>query len=307
MTEETKELTYQTPLFSRILFSAFFDLFLLFLLGSALLFGAHNVLKTTSSFQDTIALREETQTASKLYLPNEGGVITLSEYLDGQDFTKKEKGDAYEEALDFFYGVFLPEHSIQDGVAAYREDKAAYSVQDLPLFDENGHRLYTNPDYDEAYLAFFEDHYQTKAFGYLERIPTYASSTRFLLLMELSAAAIAFSLAHAIVYLAIPLSFSRGKKTLGMKLAHLSSVGKDGFSISWQRQFVLWLFQFVFLFWGSLLAFLLPLGITLTMQITRKDRQGVDQYVVGVYPVDDQERRIFKNGIELAAYECKKD
>ena len=43
------------------------------------------------------------------------------------------------------------------------------------------------------------------------------------------------------------------------------------------------------------------------MQILRKDRQGVDQYVIGVYPVDDQERRIFKNAIEFAAYECKKD
>ena len=307
MNEETKELTYQTPLFSRIFFSSFLDLLLLFLLGSALLFGAHSILKATPPFQDTIAERETIQKDSKLYVPDEEGVVLLSDYLQNQDITKKEKGVAYEEALDFFYGVFLPEHSIQDGANAYQREKQAYNVNGLSLFDDEGNRLYSNPDYDEMYLAFFEDNYQTEALGYLERIPEYSEATRFLLFMELSAAGIAFSLAHAIVYLAIPLSFSRGKKTLGMKLAHLSSVGKNGFSISWKKQLLLWLFQFIFLFWGSILAFLLPLGITLTMQILRKDRQGVDQYVIGVYPVDDQERRIFKNAIEFAAYECKKD
>ena len=307
MNEETKELTYQTPLFSRILFSSFFDLFLFFLLGSALLFAAHGILKSTSSFQETITSRETIQQSSKLYVPDEEGVILLSDFLENQDITRKEKGIIYEETLEYFYSVFLPEYSIQDGMTSYQEEKKACVVDGISLFDDAGERLYANPDFDEAYLSFFETNYQTKALGYLERIPDYSHATRFLLLMELSAAGIAFSLAHALLYLAIPLVFSRGKKTLGMKLAHLSSVGKNGFSISWRRQVLLWLFQFVFLFWGSILAFLLPLGITLTMQIVRKDRQGVDQYVVGVYPVDDQERRIFKNGIEFAAFECKKD
>ena len=306
MNEETKELTYQTPLFSRIFFSSFLDLLLLFLLGSALLFGAHGILKTTPPFQDTIASRETIQKDSKLYVPDEEEVVLLSDYLQSQDITKKEKGVAYEEALDFFYEVFLPRHSIQDGANAYQREKQAYNVNGLSLFDNEGNRLYSNPDYDETYLAFFEDNYQTEALGYLERIPEYSEATRFLLFMELVAAGIAFSLAHAIVYLAIPLSFSRGKKTLGMKLAHLSSVGKNGFSISWKKQLLLWLFQFVLLFWGSILAFLLPLEITLTMQILRKDRQGVDQYVIGVYPVDDQERRIFKNAIEFATMSAKK-
>lgn len=307
MNEETKELTYQTPLFSRIFFSSFFDLSLFFLLGSALLFAAHGILKSISSFEDTIASRETIQRSSKLYVPDEEGVILLSDFLENQDITRKEKGVIYEETLEYFYSVFLPEYSIQDGMVSYQEEKEACVVDGISLFDDAGKRLYANPDFDEAYLSFFETNYQTKALGYLERIPDYSHATRFLLLMELSAAGIAFSLAHALLYLAIPLVFSRGKKTLGMKLAHLSSVGKNGFSISWRRQVLLWLFQFVFLFWGSILAFLLPLGITLTMQIVRKDRQGVDQYVVGVYPVDDQERRIFKNGIEFAAFECKKD
>ena len=66
MNEETKELTYQTPLFSRIFFSSFLDLLLLFLLGSALLFGAHSILKATPPFQDTIAERETIHKDSKL-------------------------------------------------------------------------------------------------------------------------------------------------------------------------------------------------------------------------------------------------
>ena len=98
----------------------------------------------------------------------------LSDYLQSQDITKKEKGVAYEEALDFFYGVFLPRHSIQDGANAYQREKQAYNVNGLSLFDDEGNRLYSNPDYDETYLTFFEDNYQTEALGYLERIPEYS-------------------------------------------------------------------------------------------------------------------------------------
>lgn len=90
-----------------------------------------------------------------------------------------------------------------------------------------------------------------------------------------------------------------------MFFTHLSSLGKDGLSIPWWKQILYWLFRFVFLFWGSLLTFLIPVAISITMKMTREDHQSLADYVCGVHQIDDLNQRVFRDALEVADAENK--
>ncbi len=297
-----KELTYPLPRFLRSFGAALFDLFTLFTIGMALLFASQQIMRGTPHYQELRSVETTLRLDSRLYI-EDNGVLTLDEYLQSKELTRKEQSEFYECRLDYFFEEFLNEAPSLNGAERYFSDKHKASFNDQPLFDEKGHRISDHTDLDGAYLSFFEEEYSSVALGYLREFPAYWENAKDMLGLSLLYGFLSFSIAHILVYLVVPFCFIRGKKTLGMFFAHLSYVEASGLSLPWHKHLFHWFFQFVFIFWGSILAFLLPLALSIGMSMLRKDHQNLGDYLFNIHMIDDQNQKVFRTSLEVAASE----
>lgn len=298
---ESKELTYPMPPLHKSFLAKFFDLFLVFLLGATFFGLAQIILPSLPTYAEAQQRQASLQIESRLYVESDIGLTRLSDYLDGQDLTRKEKCTQYEENLTYFFVEFLDE----EGSVRYKNDKAEAKVEGSSLFQEDGSWAFSSSDYEVHYLDFYENEYSNIALGLLHEQGEYKKTNQRKLIFELVSLFVCFSLSHILLMLVMPLCFRRGKKTLGLFFAHIGRVGKDALSLTPLRMVLFWLFDFVFLFWGSIVTFLIPLAISMGMAAFRSDHQSLGEYVSGVHLVDDSEQKIFRNCYEVVEAEQK--
>ncbi|MDY2913343.1 MAG: hypothetical protein SOV58_01765 [Candidatus Enteromonas sp.] len=290
---ETKELHYAAPPLHKTFLAKFFDYFLVLILGGTLFGISQWILPSIPVYSEAKNNQTILRLQSRLYVAENEELESFSSYVNKQDWTRKEKAEYYEEELTYFFTSFLGDST------RYVKDKSSAKANGENLFLVDGSWAFSASDYEPSYLAFYENEYQNVALGLLHEFPDYRNSSRAILLTEIVDALVCFSFSHILLLLVIPFCFRRGKKTLGLFFAHIGRVGKDGLSISAGRHLLLWLFDFAFLFLGSIAAFLIPLGISIGMTLLRQDHQSLGEYVIGVHLVDDSEQRIFVNSFEI--------
>ncbi len=301
MENEKREitLTYESPHVMRILSTHFFDFFISLVFAFIALIGTFAIIPNLSFYSSALEKRNEELVSSSLYVKNSGSVTPLLNVVDADTtLSYNEKSQKLDEAMTEFFNVYLA-NDLPNGAEIYLSLKVEALYNNEHLFSNTGERVLTNPDYDEAYYSFYVKAYQEKALGYLSYNPVYSSSRDTIIRTVSISIGLTFLLSFLIFYTIIPLCFSRGKRTLGMLLNKTALVGKDAFSCSYKRFLCHSLFEIIFIIIASIPAFLIPLGISITMIIVRKgDHQSLTDYVTGTYIVSAKDKKIYRNVYE---------
>ncbi len=308
MENEAKEitLTYESPSVMRILSTHFFDFFISIVFAFLLLIGTFAIIPNLPSYSNALKTRNEELLSSSLYLKNGDEVTPLLNIVDGDSsLSYNEKSEKLDEAMNHFFTVYLKD-DLPTGGDIYLSLKAEATYNDERLFSEKGGRALTNPDYDEAYYSFYVETYQKKALGYLSYNRAYSSSRDSIIKTVSLSIALTFLFSFLIFYMLIPFCLSRGKRTLGMLINKTSLVGKNAFSCSKWRFLCHSLFEIVFVIFASVPSFLIPLAISITMIIVRKnDHQSLTDYVTGTYLISSKDKKVYKNVYEYLESERK--
>lgn len=291
-------LDYTRASLGKILSAQLFDFFVMAVTGLLLLFGTLSLIQTNSGYQAILASRNETLVASHLYETKDDAVTKVLDTLtDDTTLTYNQKSQALDEDMTYFFTEFLKEPLEGKGLSTYQGFKAEATLDDktTKLFTADFSRALTNADYDATYYAFYSNTYTDKAIGYLQLDKTYLTTRNRINRINFLGIVLTFVLSYFIYYLLMPLIFSRGKQTLGMRLTKIGRVAADGFSCSTGRFLCRFLFSFILVFLGSIFAFLIPLAVSLTMLVVKKTHQDLSDYVCGVYVVSVEETFLYKD------------
>lgn len=246
---------------------------------------------------------------SKLYVyeETEDNLVQIDTYAKGTFRNDAEKVSYLEQRFAYFY-VDDPIDIFADG-----EGKALYDAEKV---GENCHKQSDGSPYfalnvagepeaivsDAALIPFYEQA-MISAIEYLNRSTPYVeakqslSKTINILLIPLSIA-LSFTLFEFIVPLAF---FRRGWKTFGMAVFHFALLTSEAVVPKFRHFLGRFLFMLVIEVLLSMMTFGIPLFVTITMLILRKDGQALHDYMSGVYYIDASEQSIYKSKEEYLA------
>lgn len=297
---ETIEIKATTPKFFRLASSALFDALTVILLTFLLSLATFPLYFLTPSYKEPTLFREEIMLSSHLYEQNDGGVRLISTSLkENSSLTFEEKNARLEEALSYCYTVYLNEELEGKGKEKLNSYYQASSYEGNRLFGADGSRLLKEEAYEEAYLNAYCDILESHGVSDLDLKAGFADARTKILWGYATTFLISFSLSCLVLFLAIPLCFKKGKRTLGMLLTKLAYLDQWGFSPSWKRWLLRFLFQWILILCGAFFTFGATLVFSCAFSAWRKDHQSISDYVLAVYPVDASCSEIYAKEEEL--------
>ncbi len=299
--EEEKVITfdYKGVSTGRAFAAHLFDFFTLIVLGALILIGTLFVMFATPVYKDANARRNQIQISSHLYVESEGDMaVLLSKKLDADNnLSYSEKNEQLSSALHYFFDTFLVERSnIVNSPVVYTKYLLEYKTsKGEKMFDENRTRLVKEAIYDKEYFTAYYQVCNAHAIGYVAYVGDYIEVRRAYIFCYVFAILIALSLSSFILFFIVPLLFSRGRRTFGMVLNHTGYVSYDGFSPSFKRFVLHFLFKWILVVLGSSLAFLIPVFISVTMLFLNKNHQCLSEYVLGCFMVVNDQDFIYND------------
>lgn len=316
--EQTLE--YSKGAWWKRLFAFLFDFCCAALLAAAFSAGGEAIVEKSPIYSDARSTMAKVEASSGLYIQDGSTLKLLSDYYSAQnnsseinDSVYQSQNETYESALSGFYAntAFFP---TGQGVALYAELKTAIILHEgTPYFEyqkvgsENQIVVKAGVDaktLNGFYLTCIDEYAQpelgNRSDGYLQASRVIFWST---ILVVYSVSLLSLFLFFAIV----PLFFRRGWQTFGLKLFHLSVISANALNPSracyWGRAF----FEFFIEFVLSSVAFLIPLAVSFSMMVLRKDGQAFHDYISGTYVVDTSDRVVYLSEKEYLERENKLD
>ncbi len=294
------EIKATTPRFFRLASSALFDALTVALLSLLLCLAVFPIYFATPAYQEPTSLRGEIMLASRLYEQNDGGVRLISTSLkEDNSLTYKQKNEKLSEALSYCYSVYLNEELNKKGNETLNSYFVAETYEGSQLFGSDGSRLLKDETYEEAYLNAYCEVLESHGVNDLNLKAGFADARTKILWGYVVSFLVAFSLSCAILLLAVPLCLKKGKRTLGMLLTKLAYLDQWGFSPSWKRWVLRFLFEWILILCGAFFTFGATLIFSCAFSAWRKDHQCVSDYVLAVYPVDASSSEIYMKEEEL--------
>ena len=296
---EKVEIVRESPTFFRVFSSHLFDFFLSLILTATLLFPLSLGYMSTPSAKEANATRETIQIESGLYIKNEGHITNIADYYSKLGYTYNEISDSLSPVLNKFFTVYI-NGELPSSNKIYLDKKIeAKGKAGESLFNNNGARAYTNPDYDQTYSSFYISVAKDFAPGFLGYKANYLAARRTIIILQFAAFETSLLLSYLIFYILFPLFFHRGKQTLGKKLSRIYLLGVDGYSPSIGRFLLSALFHYIFFFLLGPATLMAPYFISLTMMGVRNQRQSLAEYVFALFPVLGKKEEIFETEEEL--------
>lgn len=291
----SKELYYERVSAPRRIASTLFDSFCSLVLILILFFILFYSVNSTASIKYLAAQREDILLSSHLYYQEDNEANNYKDYVLSLDVDYDEKSSLLDESLSYFYSDYLKEEE------RYSSLKEEASYQGIKLFT-SGERAEINDDYDEIYLNFYEDAFDT-SLSILYEDEDYFIPTRTIFWIYVACFLSSYAFSFFIFYFIVPFVFLRKtKKTFGMLLTRIAILGVDGFIIS-NKKFV---FRFIFFYFIevilSLFTFLIPLLVSLGFLIMSKSRQTLHDYVFNTYAVSSIGVKLFANKAQYRLY-----
>ena len=294
------EIKATTPKFFRLASSALFDALTVVLLSLLLCLATFPIYFATPVYQEPTSLRQEIMLDSHLYEQNDGGVHLISASLKENDsLTFSQKNERLSASLFYCYTVYLNEELNQKGNETLNSYLVAETYGDSQLFGSDGSRLLKDETYEEAYLNAYSDVLENHGVNDLNLKAGFSNARTKILWGYVVSFLIAFSLSCFVLLLAIPLCLRKGKRTLGMLLTKLAYLDQWGFSPSWKRWTLRFLFEWILILCGAFFTFGITLIFSCAFSAWRKDHQSVSDYVLAVYPVDASSSEIYTKEEEL--------
>ena len=270
------------------------DVFILIILTILLILPGIYILNSTSTYKENTSKRNTILVDSKLYVNNDNSIISLTSYLaSNNDLTYNQKNDIFNENIKYFFTSFINTELENKGLEKYYSLLEKGEENGNKLFSSSGERLLTSSDYDKTYYDFYIKLYNT-SLNYLQYNTTYKSTRNLTIIMFTSLMVSSYSLSYLIVFLVIPLIIKRGKKTLGRLLTNISLLGVNGFSCSWKRYVLRFLFSYIFMGLGIFL-FLVPNLVSLGFTFFTKTRQSLTDYLFTTYKVNSTNKEVYLN------------
>ena len=293
------EVTFTKAKFTHSVFAFMVDLFLMVVVSLLLVLASRQLVGLTPFYSGAVNKIKDVQIASHLYYLEENGDTTV--LCDHFNPESEEDCQTYnvdlDQALKDFYSdpYFFDQSDENSGLAIY-----------MKLRLDSGDFIYTDDSHTDiapkdgvlasSLYKLYSNIMKENAVTYIAKNNDYISASRtinlsFIFLILLVPIVISVTLFEFIV----PLIFKRGRKTIGKLLFKLGVVDMKGLSPSFLRfsaRFLLFLFVEVIL---SIVAFLIPLFVTITMFYVSKNAQSFHDYVAGTYVVNCESSRIFMN------------
>lgn len=308
MSDKVVEIDYHRASNGKLFASNFFDAFAMLILSFLVLILNNFIFfKCLPSGINTKAERDEIILSSHLYQKDDNGNINLAYVLIKDDSNKSsnEKSQLFDNTLTLFFTDFVKDISIYNN---YK--KEAKTSENLLLFKkETGSyiRALTNNDYDNTYYNFYLDIIENKATGYLQADSRYVKNLKKEVLQNLVIFYISLLISNFVFYFLFPVIFYRGRKTLGMKIANVGLVSVNGMNVKLSRFLLRYLFYFIVIITLSLVSFLIPIIVSITMMLVSKTGQSLTDYVFNTYKIDTSSSSIYLSKEEYFFLTDKKE
>lgn len=319
-----KEVVYARPSLFRRVMANLIDIILFLLISFALLLGARSIVNNTASHRAQLDIVNKTRLDSSLYIEYNNNIVSVLTYLENSGIStdtrkmnlsrgyiegKHDEGDNIFGFLNYCRGEYGSEQLYQTVLDAY--DKARldaidaltgkhYFVREEPTPEYPKGKVVMNPDLEVPFVYYYKI-YQSFLYNYCEPVlssafPQYKAALKSfvidLLAIELP---ISCAIAGIIVYFVPTIIFWRGHKTIGKLAYRVGVVGVDCLNISFRKN----LARFAIFYFGilllSLVTFALPILISFTMMVFTKNKQGFQDYMLGLYEIDTTGAKIYRD------------
>ncbi len=280
------------------------DMSLSLILGLAIGIGIVALVAQAPFYQTAVSTMDEIELRSGLYEENEEGetssiteLYAVSEEEANPDYAAVDS--LFATALEHFFSdpYFFPEgegltiyEGLKSGEGALiyegNEGNGAYFRR-----DENGNLVPRLSS--EAMYSFYVEAIDGTAIPYISTAPAYIDASRTTFLSMGGSLLSSLFLGIFVPFFVPPLFFKRGRQTLGMKALKLAVLTAKAVPPTPGRTIarsLLFLFVEVLL---SIFAFLIPILVSITMVMVRRDRQSFHDYVTGTYVVDCSDMPVF--------------
>lgn len=312
---EQRKVTYRTARFHRRVLANLVDFIVFALVFLGLFLAARGVVSSTPGFRQNeetlLTIRQE----SGLYHVEEGKSTDIVTYYAVGDFTAYIRMKGAEDAVDTFIHYVTVNVSAEAG-AKVQKDYDEFRLDAKFVYKDTGEAYFIvdadkgiirNPAlnskvknqqyFDEVYTPFIDEHAQ----GYLVvLIPQYQELVRFetvmLVAVELP---IGWVLAGILVYLVPPLILRRGKKTFGRWMYQIGVADMRLLSCSTPRFIARWSISFFAVMTLSIFTFGIPVIISFSLMAFSSKRQGLPDYMLGLFEVDLSDAKLFHSYDEL--------
>ncbi len=313
-----KEVVYARPSIFRRVMANLIDIILFLIIGFGILLGARSIVNNTASHRAQLDIVNKTRLDSSLYVEYNGNIVSVLTYLENSGIStdtrkmvlsrayiegKHDEEDDINGFLAYCHGDYGSEelfNTVSDAYDKTRLDAIdALTGKHYFVVDEHGD-IIMNPDLETPFVNYYKI-YQSFLYNYCEPVlssafPLYKAALKSfvidLLAIELP---ISCALAGIIVYFVPTIIFWRGHKTLGKLTYKIGVVGSDCLNISFRKnlaRFAIFYFAILLL---SLVTFALPVLITFSMMVFTKNKQGFQDYMLGLFEIDTTGTKIYRD------------
>lgn len=302
--KEVHEVEYARASTFRRISAGIFDFFTCIITSLLLFMVTILIIENSSVYKTNISNRNEILLNSELYVENDANIIKVNNFLDSnEDLTYNEKSERMDTILNHFFvnKNFFEE----DNTSIYNKLKSEAKDGDSYLFDEGYDRVLTNTDYDATYYEFYKDAVDT-AVGYLNLNSTYSESAKTIFVIYTVGIVLTYIFPYLIFFLLIPLIFKTGYQTLGKKIMKIAIINFNGVNANKKKFLCRFAIFYFFEIVLSLVTFLIPLIVSISMMVISKTHQSLHDYVCGTYVVSVENNKIYRDVNEIL-YSQKKE
>lgn len=298
------EVKFNKPKYRIRCFAFLFDLMVMAISFCLLFFLSLTVMNNVPYYRNANEVIDNIQINSHLYIKDNNRNRLLCDYYEVKEEDDYKKYSLLlDEALTSFYSddAFFPNN---DGMMLYNKLKIdeGENSSEYFIYSDDSHTtivIKSDANYKDVYLWFSDvmvetsSKYITSSNEYISASKTIALTYYFIILL------LPLFLSFLIFEYIIPLIFTRGKKTLGKLIFKLGVVDQRGLSCSFLRftcRSLLFFFLEIIL---SIITFLIPLFISISMFAFSRLSQSLHDYLSNTYVIEGSMKSICKTKEEF--------
>ena len=301
--EQVTEVEYAKAKLTSRWLAAIIDFALFFVLAAILYGCTYWVTSSIPAYNSQVELRNQLQEESGIY--SDGTTLISTTVTEDDTLSTYEQKNYLSNIIDAFYlndTFFEYDTYVEELDETYTSYYIAYQARKAEAVDEYGNNIFVSDNgilyYEGGYLSdvfleFYVSEIETYCVNYLVVNADYLSATQLVFNTSVAELVITMAISFFLAYMVPPLIFKRGRQSLGMKITKTSLISAEALNVTtgkyWLRS--LWLFLFGFVL--DVIAFLIPLIVSVSMMHLSKRNQDFFDYISNTYVVDTSTQDVY--------------
>lgn len=290
------------------LFAFLFDFLMAAIVATCIIVPSKSALNNNPQYANAVSTMNEIELNSGLYVTKEKKIVPITTawaFSSSATPTNEDYGrlDAdYETALQSFFSnsAFFASDVGKDKYLSLKVGDSSIKQSDKKtpywhyVVDEGGNNKLVAQTDNQTLVNFYVTAIDENAIPLIStQTPSYIEASKIVfwgtfLLIYLIALLCLFAF-----FCLVPLIFRRGWQTFGKKLFKISLINGQAVNPKARQYWLHCLLTFFFDFVIGSVSFGIPLIVSFTMLMTRKDGQDFEDYVSGIYAVDTTDETIY--------------